>query len=233
MNEELLRKQALQWVKDNKTQLFNEVIFEGNFQPEMDEYPPAASFMAGTPGAGKTEVSKRFLEKFTAAPIRIDADDFRQKIPGYTGDNSHIVQPAAALAVDKVLEKIFEKKYSFLLDGTFAIGKAVENLKRADRRNYTLQIFFVYQDPLQAWEFTKIRQKKEGRYVPKEAFIRSYFAARENVLKAKEFFGDKVTLFVIVKDYVNGTEAIYDDVSEIDQYLPQVYNKEQLEDIIQ
>ena len=77
--------------------------------------------MAGTPGAGKTEVSKRFLEKFTATPIRIDADDSRHKIPGYNGSNSHIIQPATALAVDKVLEKVFEKKYSFMLDGTFAI----------------------------------------------------------------------------------------------------------------
>ncbi|MDN5274732.1 MAG: hypothetical protein JWP06_633 [Candidatus Saccharibacteria bacterium] len=232
MDDDSLRKQALQWVRDNKTRLFDEVIVESNYQPETDEYPPAASFMAGTPGAGKTEVSKRFLEKFTATPIRIDADDFRQKIPGYSGANSHIIQPAAALAVDKILEKIFDKKYSFMLDGTFAIGKAVENLKRADRRDYSLQIFFVYQDPVQAWEFTKIRQKTEGRYVPKEIFINSYFAARENVLKAKELFGDKLTLFLIIKDYVNGTETIYDDVNDIDQYLPKVYNREQLGEII-
>jgi hypothetical protein len=119
-----------------------------------------------------------------------------------------------------------------MLDGTFAIGKAVENLKRAERRNYTMQIFFVYQDPLQAWEFTKIREKTEGRYVPKDTFINSYFAARENVLKAKQFFGDELTLFMIVKDYMNGTETIHDNVSDIDQYLPKVYNREQLEEII-
>lgn len=232
MDDDSLRKQALQWVRDNKADLFSEVIAESNYLPETDEYPPAASFMAGTPGAGKTEVSKRFLEKFTATPIQIDADDFRRKIPGYNGSNSHIIQPAAALAVDKVLEKVFEKKYSFMLDGTFAIRKAIENLKRASRRNYTLQIFFVYQDPLQAWGFTKIREKTEGRYVPKEAFINSYFAARENVLKAKQLFGDKLTLFMIVKDYMSGTETIYDDVSDIDQYLPKIYNKDQLEEII-
>jgi predicted ABC-type ATPase len=177
-------------------------------------------------------VSKRFLEKFTATPVRIDADDFRQKIPGYNGANSHIIQSAASLAVDKVLEKVFEKKYSFMLDGTFAIGKAVENLKRAHRRNYTLQIFFVYQDPVHAWEFTKARQKKEGRYVPKDVFINSYFAARENVLKAKQLFGDNLTLFIVVKDYVEGTETIYDDVSDIDRYLPKIYNRSQLEEII-
>jgi signal recognition particle GTPase len=79
MDDDSLRKQALQWVRDNKTRLLEEVIVESNFNPETDEYPPAASFMAGTPGAGKTEVSKRFLDKFTATPIRIDADDFRQR----------------------------------------------------------------------------------------------------------------------------------------------------------
>lgn len=227
-----LRMKALQWVRDNKGRLFDEVVAESHYSPDADSYPPAASFMAGTPGAGKTEVAKRFLEKFASTPIRIDADDFRQKIPGYNGENSHLIQPAAALAVDKIFEKVFERKYSFMLDGTFAIRESVENLKRAHRRDYTLQIFFVYQDPLQAWEFTKIRQQKEGRYVPRETFINSYFAARENVLKAKELFGDKVTLFLIIKDYVENTETIYDDVVEIDKYLPKVYNREELRKII-
>ncbi len=232
MDDESIRKQALQWVRDNKNKLFDELLIESGYSPDATYYPPAASFMAGTPGAGKTEVSRRFLEQFTKTPIRIDADDFRQKIPGYNGSNSHIIQPAASLAVDKLLEKILKLKYSFVLDGTFSIAKSIENLKRADRRNYSLQIFFVYQDPVRAWEFTKVRQVREGRYVPKDAFINSYFASRDNVVRAKQLFKDKLTVFLIVKDYVNQTETIYDDVDDIDKYLPQIYTKEELQEII-
>lgn len=138
---------ALEWVRKHKNELFDELVQESSYNTDCIEETPAASFMAGTPGAGKTEVSKRFIEQFVIRPIRIDADEFREKIPGYSGTNSDIIQPAAELAVDKMLEKAFEKHYSFILDGTFAFGRAVQNLKRAHRRNYSMQIFLYTKTP--------------------------------------------------------------------------------------
>lgn len=228
-DDEKLRAAALQWVKDNKNIVFEEILAGRDFSQLTAA--PAASFMAGTPGAGKTEVSKRFLEQFALKlqPLRIDADDFREKIPGYNGNNSAIIQPAAALAVDKILQKAFDKKYPFLLDGTFAFGRALQNLKRADRRDYSLQVFYVYQDPLRAWEFTKKRERKEGRNVPKETFINAYFESRANVDRAKEFFGDKLNVVLIVKDYELGTEELYDNVQKIEDHLEKVYNKDELD----
>jgi hypothetical protein len=49
-------------------------------------------------------------------------------------------------------------------------------------------IFYIYQDPLIAWKFTQIREKVEGRYIPKEAFIDAFFNAKENVEKMKKEF---------------------------------------------
>jgi len=231
-NEDKLRQDAIDWVKIHKGDLFDQAIEESGFDTAFYDPTPAASFMAGTPGAGKTELSKRFIEQFAIRPIRLDADDFRNKIPGYTGSNSEVVQPAAALAVDKVLERVFKKRYSFILDATFAIGKAVQNLKRANRRGYSIQIFFVYQDPIQAWEFTKLREQKEGRYVPKETFINAYFASRNNVHRAKEQFGNQVSLHMIVKDYVHNIETVYYDIETVEQFLEKVYTKEELERIL-
>lgn len=228
-DELLLHKSAIDWVKQNHKLLFEELISGLDF--ESGELP-SATFMAGTPGAGKTEISRRLIEKFEVKPICIDADEFRTRIPGYNGQNSDIVQSAASLAVEKVLEHAFKYKYPFLLDGTFAIGKAVENLKRALRRNYTMQLLFVYQDPQTAWEFTKIRQSQEGRFVPKETFINAYFASRNNANKAKEIFGNKLILTLIVKDYKKGTEKIYDNISKIEESLPKLYNQEELNDLI-
>lgn len=230
MTDDEISKKAIEWVRNNKEILYKDILGNEDYSGMIS--PPAASFMAGTPGAGKTEVSKRFIEQFDVRPIRIDADEFRLQIPGYNGKNSSIIQPAASLAVDKILEKVFQNKYPFLLDGTFAVGKATQNLKRAIRRGYTLQIFFVYQDPVQAWEFTKIREIAEGRRVPKDIFINSYFAARENVNMAKRIFGEEVTVYMVIKDYILQSEKIIDNVSVVENNLPKLYTKEELESVL-
>ena len=49
--------------------------------------------MAGSSGAGKTESSKNLIKKFSKDDhqiIRIDPDELRIKIPGYTGSNSYL-----------------------------------------------------------------------------------------------------------------------------------------------
>ena len=50
---------------------------------------PTTLFMAGSPGAGKTEISKRLVPRFKQKPIRIDADEIRTLCPGYAGNNAH------------------------------------------------------------------------------------------------------------------------------------------------
>ncbi len=232
MDSDDISKSAVEWVKRHRRELFNGAIESSCYDVEIKEDIPAATFMAGTPGAGKTEVSKRFIEHFAVRPIRIDADEFRSKIPGYTGSNSNIIQTAATFAVEKVLDQAFEHGYSFVLDGTFAYKNAIMNLKRAMRRGYTLQIFYIYQDPSAAWGFTKKREAKEGRNVPVEAFIRSYFESRENVRKAKLEFGDAVNLTLVTKNYESNTEQIHADVHDIDSYIGRIYNEDELKGIL-
>jgi hypothetical protein len=53
MSEDELRAKAIQWVKDNKNALFEELIKDKDYGGMTTA--PAASFMAGTPGAGKIE----------------------------------------------------------------------------------------------------------------------------------------------------------------------------------
>lgn len=216
-------QELVDFVKANK-QLFVDAVCQ-NAQPSDN---PIAVFMAGTPGAGKTEVAKSIMEFFETAPCRIDADDFRPLIPGYTGTNSDIVQPAASLAVDKVLDVVLAKKYSFILDGTFAINKSIMNIKRALRKGFEVHIYFIYQAPVEAWEFTKIRELAEGRSVPITVFVDAYYNSRANVSEVKAEFGNDVLLQVITKSYNENKETVYSDVQDLDKVLPKLYNKDEL-----
>jgi len=215
-----LHKQAVTWVKENINDLYSSLIAGRTFD---NTSTPAASFMAGTPGAGKTEFSKRLIENFSVKPLRIDTDELREKIPGYNGKNSRVVQGAASLALDKILDKVLHNKFPFILDTTFSIGRAVQNLKRASRKGYSLQLYFIYQDPVQAWEVTRAREVSEGRNVPKEAFIEAYFNSKLNCKRAKEEFGDKLELTLVIKNYKEDTEKVHYNVAEVDKYLPRIY----------
>lgn len=158
------------YAKEHKKEFFKDVIQDKIARLDQKE----AIFMAGTPGAGKTEVATSLLE-LSEDICRIDADVFRAKFPGYNGRNSSDFQRGASWLVDYSLDTILKNGYSFLLDGTFAIGRAKQNIERCLSRDYDVTIYFIFQDPLVAWNYTKIREKVEGRFVPKDRFINAYF----------------------------------------------------------
>ncbi|WP_195514381.1 zeta toxin family protein [Enterococcus sp. 1001283B150225_161107_E12] len=188
-----------------------------------------AIFMAGTPGAGKTEVAISLLE-LSEDICRIDADIFRAKFPGYTGSNSSDFQSGSSWLVDYSLDMILKNGYSFLLDGTFAIGRAKQNIERCLSRDYDVTIYFIFQDPLIVWDYTKIREKVEGRFVPKDRFINAYFRSRDNVREVIKQYDESISVHVILKDYNNGIATIVPDISDIDLILPELFTAEELEE---
>ncbi len=168
-----IKAQARKYIKGHKNELCKKFA-------DKDLYPsvtnPSAYFMAGSPGAGKTEYSKSFLlglqQKSPERKIvRIDADEIRDFIPFYNRTNANVIQGAAALGVEKVLDHVLKNKQDFLLDATFAdFDKSYQNITRCLHHHRKIGITYIYQDPLVAWEFTKKREKVEGRPVPKNTF---------------------------------------------------------------
>ena len=220
---------AKKFIKKNKGLLFEKFASSKIYQPNEN---PISLFMAGSPGAGKTEYSKRFIERFDSNIVRIDADEIREIIPQYNGANSDIVQGAASIAVDILYSYTLKNKYDLLLDGTFAKFDIVyRNIERSINKNREVAIHYIYQDPLVAWEFTKKREKIEGRKVPKEVFIKSFFNAKNNVVKIKSIFKDKIKVYLIIKDYSNNIKESYLDV-HIDSYLKTKYSKGELNKIL-
>ena len=128
--------------------------------------------------------------------------------------------------VGDVFKRVTDQGYSFLLDGTFALASASKNIKNVLNHSYKVNIYFVFQDPLIAWKFVKIREIKEGRHVPKEVFINAYFMSRHNVIRMKEKFGDLINITILFKDFHGGISETHEDTDNIRLILPELYTKE-------
>ena len=152
----------------------------------MADELPTTLFMAGSPGAGKTEISKRLVPRFKQKPIRIDADEIRTICPWYTGNNAHVFQDAATKGVHILYDYALKNNINVILDGTFAYNGALENIKRSLDRGRKVEIFFVYQDPLQALDFTKKREALEQRRVSREVFTDSFLKQERVSIKQKK-----------------------------------------------
>lgn len=230
MTDEQIIESSKKYAKENKKIIAGKHTSKERFPAEKN---PVSVFMAGSPGAGKTEASVNLLKKFSKdgnSVIRIDPDDLRPSFKEYTGKNSSLFQAAISILVDKIHDNVLSNEQSFIFDSTFTnLTKAKENIDRSLNKNRFVQILYVYQDPLQAWAFVKEREKKDGRNIPKDKFIEQYFQARENVNILKRSFNKKIQVDLLTKN-IDGTDYSYEtNITVIDNYVPERYNKQDLE----
>lgn len=207
--ENQIKQEAIAHAKAIRNQLAN-VILSGSGCAH--EQQPLVMFMAGAPGAGKTEVSQTVTSIFnksrTPKVLRVDPDEFRSQFPAYTGDNSHLFQMAVVKVVEKLIDKLFQKKYSFILDGTFSSPVvARKNVERAVNKDYQITIAYVYQPPEVSWHFVCAREVKEGRRIKKETFAEQYLSSIATVNQIKKEFGPNVQLDVLIRNYNNSKET--------------------------
>lgn len=226
---------ARKYIKEHKKDLCVHFASKALFPPVEN---PSAYFMAGSPGAGKTEYSKSFIQQLqekspTRKIVRIDADEVRDYIPSYDHTNAQVVQGAAALGVEYVLDCVLKQKQDFLLDATFAdYQKSYNNITRCLHKGRKVGITYIYQDPLVAWEFTKKREKVEGRPVPKETFINAFFTAKENVDKIKKEFGNQVQLDLVIKNVDQDVEKTQFNIDQVANYLKIEYTPQTLREAL-
>ena len=71
LEEERVSDAALQFAKKHKKSIAQRLTNPEIYTPEDH---PVSVFMAGSPGAGKTEASLELLAKFGSPILRIDAD---------------------------------------------------------------------------------------------------------------------------------------------------------------
>lgn len=237
--EQQIHDEALAYARANRSRIANALV-------DLSIYPceevPLTVFMAGSPGAGKTEVSKAFVSAVeNAMPplpegeshvLRIDPDEFRSLLPGYTGGNSWLFQAAVIKILEKVLDRAFKKGVSFVLDGTLSsYDVARSNIHRALRKGCEVQILYVYQRPDVAWRFVQDRELTEGRNIPINAFITQFLAARRNVEALKREFGDALKVDLLIQSECSegyGSVEIDAPADLIDEALPETYDESML-----
>ena len=226
-----IEAEAKSYVKSHERQIIENIASLSIVSPTNN---PFTLFMAGSPGAGKTEFSKSYIKKLTEKipdikVVRIDADEIRDLLPQYNGSNAAVVQGACAIAVEKLFDWVQRKKQNAIIDGTFSDYElSYDDVTRALHRNRKVDIYYLYQDPLIAWEFTKKREAIEHRHVSKKMFIDSFFAARDNVNRIKSELGSQIELSVIIKNYDNSSEKSFFNVDKVDNFLEFRYTREEL-----
>ena len=228
--EQLINERAMEWARANKKRIAKELT---NTDLILREQCPVSVFMAGSPGAGKTEVSKALVSTLGGNVLRIDPDEFRAFIPGYTGANSWLFQGAVSVLTGKVIDFALDQSQSFLLDGTLSnLVNATSNVDRSLNKKRDVLIIYVYQAPKQAWEFVQAREKVEGRRIPADRFVEQLFGARDVVNELKVKFGNQIQVDVIYKD-IDGRNRRYEaNVSNLDRSDLVSYTKEYVSNLV-
>lgn len=238
MTNQEIQQEALEYAKKNKIRIARELTDKAWYIPDV---MPISVFMAGSPGAGKTEFSKNLigiLEKTNEHHvIRIDADEIRPRIPKYDGNNSYLFQGAISLIVEKMHDLALHNRQTFVFDSTLAqYDKAIENINRSLKKKRHVSIFYVYQIPEVAWKFTKAREITEGRNIPKTAFIERFLGAEDTIRRIRKEYGKEVDLFLVKKDFEKNTteyiEVIEPNGKLIDDYITYRYTKGELEKLL-
>ena len=231
MTDEEITAKATTHAKSIKKKLAREVI---------DHLPEEASavsvFMAGSPGAGKTETAKSIISQFKrehgVEVVHIENDELRKKFAEYQGLNSALFQRPATLLVEAIHDSALQKKVSFLLDSTLSsFEKAKSNIERSLKKDRYVLIIFVYQDPEQAWRLVQAREIVEGRRVPPEVFVKQFLESQRVVGDLKKIFTNQIDIIFMEKNLDGTREKPYFNVTDIDALLGKKYNRASLEDI--
>ena len=231
--EKNIEQTAIAYAKAHRAKIARNLSDPKVFTPEVHL---VSVFMAGSPGAGKTEASIELLNLKGPDGIkvpRIDPDELRETLPGYTGQNAWLFQRAVIPIIEFMDDLALKQKQGFLLDGALSSYKVAEkNIQRSLKRGRTVQILYVYQEPQQAWQFVRAREAAEGRRIQPDDFIRQYFAAREVVNRLKTELGRQIQVDLLMKSN-DGSHRFYQaGIDRIDNHAPEKYSGDDLKHLL-
>ena len=217
------------WVRDNKKRIAREFIRRSDLKASE---LPVGIITAGLPGAGKTEFTQELLKHTAGSPLRIDMDEVATMIEGYRPEIADKFRIGASAIMNRIYDEVVKSKIDFVLDGTFAGKQSVGNIERAIAHGYTIKLYYIYQQPAVAWNFTQAREKIEHRSIDRAGFIDTYFRFHEN-LKELEKHLQHITVSIIIKNENNEVGIVSENIPNILQSIPEQMTRIELEKALQ
>jgi len=217
-----------EWAKKYKKRVAREFIRR---IPNAPSELHSGIFTAGLPGAGKTEFTVELLKNIENKPLRIDMDEIAQLIEGYRPEVADKFRGGASIILSKIYDEVLKARLDFVYDGTFGHSHALENLQRALDKGYTIKVFYIHQDPLIAWRFTKDRELVERRRIDRNGFIDTYFSLQNNLQRLCNEYKD-VTISLIIKDGRNKEGLRIEPVQNVFEHIPKTLERSEIENAI-
>lgn len=224
MNEEIIT-----WARANKKRLVKSYLSSREFESHKT---PAVIFMAGVPGAGKTEFARRLIPQLVNEPIHIDMDEIATHFDMYRPKIAHLFRAGATIILERLYEQALKQKIDILMDGTLSHPKSVQNIERALKNDYSVRIYFISPNPLTAWQKTKEREYVEERAIDTKGFVETYFKLLENLENIQKTFGNKVPMSLVIKDDDNRLKEIIEEVKDINNFTKTTLTPKELLDTI-
>jgi predicted ABC-type ATPase len=224
-----------------KRYVVNLLIRNSEAKPVEDGQHPVAIIMAGIPGAGKTEFLQSYMEKLSQDEsygnlkfVDIDLDQIVSLYPEYTPKTDKLFRSQGNLVVARCVDALRKGRYNMLIDGTFSgkSGASITNVGRLLDAGYAVLLVFMYDRAEVAWQYTQSREVETERGIDKAGFLEScsnvFINIREAVKRFKKNEWFDITI-VKQKELRIREYDIIDEDKDIDTFLKQGYNIEELE----
>ncbi len=128
----MTEEQAKHWVKDKTNQ--NKVV-DLFFSHNKPKKAKVAVFMAGIPGAGKTEFAENVI-KLPLKLISIEHDKLVEYIDGYEPEEYYDYRKAGSVLVTRIFDECLRSGYGFVFDGTLSHENGAKNINKCLHHGY-------------------------------------------------------------------------------------------------
>ena len=226
----MTEEEAKRWVKDKANQ---EEVVRQFFKDNKPTKAKVAFFMAGIPGAGKTEFTDNAI-KDSPELISIEHDQLVEYIEDYKPEAYYNYRKSGSTLVSRIFKECLSHGYAFVFDGTLSHDNGVRNINKCFKHGYRVIVVYIVQDTNMAWELTQARELVKKRAIEKKGFIETCNKINANLLKI--FLSNKAnpifSFWIIHKggkaDMRNATVIMHsgtlDKSKEIEKALKTTYN---------
>lgn len=196
---------------------------------------PRTVFLAGSPGAGKSEFVSSVLAKVEPILV-VDADEFRKRFPGYQGHNANEYQKGAVVYVKYFYKTAIAQGFHVVMDSNFAsLSVAKQNIDASLKAGRSVTVMYIYLSPVAAWQFVKRRENETGRNVPSAVFVKNFREAQAVFDELRQIYSGRVTFKAILRIAQGATDKgqimTYDSTKSLSEQIPETYTVSDLEKI--